>query len=638
MNDRPPEHQANLWNAMMICMAVFLGWYYFIGAPQIREAQLKAQAERQAAEEQKAAAALPSGSTVSSSVPSPDGGPGRLTGQRAATREAALELSPRVRIETPALAGSIALRGGRIDDLKLTKYRETIDPNSPTIVLFSPSEAPKAYFADYGWLAEPGSTVALPTRETVWTSTAAATLTAATPVVLTWDNGQGLAFKRTISVDDNYMFKVEDEVENKGTAAVSLHSYSRVFRDSTPNAQATYVLHEGLIGYNSTTGLKEFKYPDFAKKDEHRTGTREKFEGLTGGWLGMTDKYWVSALIPDQKQTYRASYAAQQKRTDKEDDEFETRFELPPVTLAPGAKTTAASNLYAGAKVVDLIESYETKLGIDHFNMMIDWGWFWFVTKPMFHLLEKIYGLVGNFGVAIILLTVLVKTLFFPLANSSYKSMARMKKLQPEIERLKERYKDDKERFAKEQMALFQKEGVNPLMGCIPALLQIPVFFGLYKVLYGTIDMRHAPFFGWIQDLSAADPTSLFNLFGLLPYPVPHVLLIGVWPLIMGITMWLQMQMNPPQPDPTQQAVFQWMPVMFTFMMASFPAGLVIYWAVNNVLTLAQQYVINKRLGVEIHLKDNIVQQWQDIKSVFTGSAPPPPTDKDKKDKEKTGS
>ena len=632
MQKTPPEQQNNVWMAMMLSMAVFLAWNYFYFEPSMRETKARQAAEKQAQAEHAKAEGLPAGTAIPSASPTSDSAPARTTVLRATSRDAALALSPRLPIETPSLKGSIGLKGGRIDDLLLVKYREMVDPKSPNIVLFSPTEAPHAYFADYGWSTEGGASIALPGRETLWTNTGAATLTPSTPVVLTWDNGQGLNFKRTISVDPDFMFKVNDEVENKGTAPVTLRPYARIFRDSQPNAQANYVLHEGLVGYIGDAGLKEFKYDAFAKTDENRTGVHESFKDETGGWLGITDKYWAAALIPDQKSLYSATFSAQQKRTAKEDDQFETRVELPVQTIAPGAMGEADSQLYAGAKLVTLIETYEKSLGIKNFNMMIDWGWFWFVTKPLFHLMENINHLVGNFGVTIILITVLVKAIFFPLANSSYESMAKMKKLQPEMEKIKERFKDDKDRQSKEVMALYQREKVNPLAGCLPVLLQIPVFFGLYKVLYGTIDMRHAPFFGWIKDLSAADPTSIFNLFGALPFDVPQALMIGVWPLIMGITMWMQMQMNPPPPDPVQAQVFQWMPVMFTFMMASFPAGLVIYWAVNNILTMAQQTVINRRLGVDVHIKDNMIRQWNDIKSVFTGGMPAKPGAPSKKD------
>ncbi len=632
MQQRPPEDQNNLWIALLLSMAVFLAWQYLYAGPKMREEQERQRAEKVAKTEAKDTANLPAGATVPQSAA--PGAPGRSTVIRATSREAAIALSPRVPIETASLKGSIGLKGGRIDDLSLVKFHEKVDPNSPTIVLFAPSESPHAYFADYGWATEGAGNLALPDRETLWTRTGAATLTDKAPVVLTWDNGQGLTFTRTIAVDTDYMFKITDEVENKTGSAIALRPFGRIFRDGEANEQANYVLHEGLVGYIGEDGLKEYKYADFAKKDLKREGVRETFKEETGGWLGLTDKYWAAALIPNQTAKYSATFSVDQKRSTTESDQFETRFETAAVAIAPGAKAESASLLYAGAKQVSLIETYEDKLGIKKFNLMIDWGWFYFITKPMFHVMEAINKLTHNFGLTIIAITLLVKGLFFPLANKSYESMAKMKKLQPEMEKLKERFKDDKERQSKELMALYQREKINPLAGCLPVLLQIPVFFGLYKVLYGTIDMRHAPFFGWIKDLSAPDPTSLFNLFGALPIDLPSALMIGIWPLIMGITMWLQMQMNPPQPDPVQQQVFQWMPIMFTFMMASFPAGLVIYWAVNNTLTIAQQMVINKRLGVDIHLKDNIIRQWQDIKGFFTGlmgkETPPAATEKSK--------
>ena len=612
------DGQNNIWMALLLSMAVFLGWQYFIAEPKMREDRERQRVEKLAKAEAEQVATRPVGTTVT--VPS--SGIAGTTGTRtsivrASSREAALALSPRIAIATPSLTGSIGLTGGRIDDLSLVHFHETVDKTSPNIVLFAPTEAPRAYLADYGWIAEGRSDIPLPDRQTVWKSVGAPTLTPTTPVVLTWDNGQGLAFTRTISVDPDYMFKVVDEVENRSANPALLRPFGRIFRDTEPNAQANYVLHEGLVGFIGEEGLKEFGYASLAKEDATHEGVRKAFKDQVGGWLGVTDKYWAAALIPDQAAKFTATFSAVQKRTASEVDQFETRYETAPITIAPGAKAQNASLLYAGAKKVDVIEAYEDKLGIKKFNLMIDWGWFYFITKPMFHVMESINKITNNFGLTIIAITVLVKGIFFPLANKSYESMAKMKKLQPEMEKLKERFKDDKERQSKELMALYQKERINPLAGCLPVLLQIPVFFGLYKVLYGTIDMRHAPFFGWIKDLSAPDPTTVFNLFGLLPFSVPTALMIGVWPLIMGVTMWLQMQMNPPQPDPVQQQVFQWMPVIFTFMMASFPAGLVIYWAVNNSLTIAQQMVINRRLGVDVHIKENIMRQWNDIKGFF---------------------
>jgi YidC/Oxa1 family membrane protein insertase len=633
MQKRPPENQNNIWMALLLSMGVFLAWQTFYAEPKMREERERQRVEKIVKSEAEKNATL--GVAPAPGSPEPVA-TGRVGIVRAASREAAIALAPRIAVDTPSLRGSIGLKGGRIDDLLLVKYHEEVDPKSPNIVLFAPTEAPQAYFADYGWSVDGAAgTVALPGRETVWTSTGAARLTPTTPVVLTWDNGQGLVFTRTITVDADYMFAIKDEVDNKSGAPVVLKPFGRIFRDAETNSQANYVLHEGLVGFVGEEGLKEYAYSSFAKEDVKHEGVRHSFKDQIGGWFGVTDKYWAAALIPNQSAKFTATFSAVQKRVPAEADQFETRFEMAPVTIAPGAKAENTSSLYAGAKKVDLIYDYETKLGIKKFNLMIDWGWFYFITKPMFYVMEVINSYTHNFGLTIIAITLLVKGLFFPLANKSYESMAKMKKLQPEMEKLKVRFKDDKERQSKELMQLYQKEKINPLAGCLPVLLQIPVFFGLYKVLYGTIDMRHAPFFGWIKDLSAQDPTSIFNLFGLLPFAVPAVLLIGVWPLIMGITMWLQMQMNPPQPDPVQQQVFQWMPVMFTFMMASFPAGLVIYWAVNNTLTIIQQAVINKRLGVEVHIKENMIRQWNDVKGFVAALRGVPPAAEKAKTDEK---
>lgn len=633
MQKPQPDNQNNIWMAMLLSMGVFLTWQYFYAEPKMREERERQRVEKLA----KAEATQAANASVGTAIPQAGTAPTTRTNiVRASTREAAIALSPRLQVETPSLKGSIGLKGGRIDDLSLIKYREKIDPTSPNIVLFEPTEAPQAYFADFGWTAEGSPGAAMPNRETLWSSEGAKTLTPTTPAILTWDNGQGLAFKRTISVDADYMFKVVDEVENKSAGQVILQPYGRIFRDAVPSVEANYILHEGLLGFIGEEGLKEFAYATIAKEDLKHEGIRKTFKDQNGGWLGITDKYWAAALIPPQTGKYTATFAAVQKRSATEKDQFETRVELQPIIITPGAKGESTTQLFAGAKQFSLIENYEDKLGIKSFSYMIDWGWFYFITKPMFQVMESINKLTNNFGVTIILITILIKGIFFPLANKSYESMAKMKKLQPEMEKLKERFKDDKERQSKELMALYQKEQINPLAGCLPVLLQIPVFFGLYKVLYGTIDMRHAPFFGWIKDLSAPDPTTMFNLFGLLPFDVPAFLMIGIWPLIMGITMWLQMQMNPPQPDPVQQQVFAWMPVIFTFMMASFPAGLVIYWAVNNTLTIAQQMHINKRLGVEVHIVDNIKQQWADIKGFFAnlrgGDPKPAAADKSKPD------
>jgi YidC/Oxa1 family membrane protein insertase len=416
-------------------------------------------------------------------------------------------------------------------------------------------------------------------------------------------------FHRTISVDSDYMFKIADAVENKGSASATIIPYARIRREGTPKVQGYWILHEGLIGvadHNVSwcgsvlpSVLCQLKY-----KDALSEGVREFTS--TGGWLGITDKYWAATVIPDQSAPFRAEFRGIAASSPGEEPAYQAGYLRDPVVVPAGETRSVSAQLFAGAKEVKLLQRYETDDNIRQFDLLIDWGWFFFITKPLFYLMEAINSLVHNFGVTILILTVLVRLAFFPLANKQFASMAKMKKLQPQMEALRERYKDDKVKQQQELMDLYRREKVNPIAGCVPVLLQLPVFFALYKVLFITIDMRHAPFFGWIKDLSAPDPTSLFNLFGLLPYDVPPFLHIGVWPLVMGVTMWLQMQLNPKQPDPVQQQIFSWMPVMFTFLLASFPAGLVIYWAWSNTLSLAQQYTIMKRQGAEIHLIGNI--------------------------------
>jgi YidC/Oxa1 family membrane protein insertase len=393
------------------------------------------------------------------------------------------------------------------------------------------------------------------------------------------------------------MFAVDDTITNNTGAPISLASYGRVTRFNQPeHASATYVLHEGLIGVMGQDGLQEIKY---SKVEDDKDIS---FKDVNGGWLGITDKYWAATLVPpqDEKFTGRFSHFTNDR------PRYQTDFLGAPMTIEAGQSQTLKNHVFAGAKVVTQIQAYEKQLGIKQFELLIDWGWFYFITKPMFYLIDWIYKFSGNFGVAILVVTVLLKGLFFPLANKSYKSMARMKLVQPKMTEIREKYADDKMKQQQAMMQLYKEEKINPLAGCWPVLVQIPVFFALYKVLYVTIEMRHAPFFGWIQDLAAPDPTSLFNLFGLLPFAVPHFLMIGVWPLLMGITMFLQMRMNPTPPDPTQAAIFTWMPIIFTFMLASFPAGLVIYWAWNNLLSITQQGIIMKRQGVKIELFDNL--------------------------------
>ncbi|HKZ97836.1 MAG TPA: membrane protein insertase YidC [Hyphomicrobiaceae bacterium] len=606
MRSQRPDDQNNLLLAVILSMAVLLGWQLFYAGPQ-----MKVQQERLAREKQVQTEVVPPSGTAP--VTEPKGAAPSITPVHTptATREEAVARSPRIAIDTPSLKGSIALKGALIDDLVLVKYRETVDPKSPNVALFSPPEAPGAYFAEYGWLNVRNAPHRLPDAESAWSAETSGPLTPAAPVTLSWDNGEGLHFRRTLTIDDNYMLTVAEEIENKSKTDVALIPYARLYRFGKPKTAGFAILHEGLIGVPGDEGLQEITYDDTLEASGSKS-----FRNKTGGWLGITDKYWAAALIPDQHEVYSASFDGHSPAGSQQEF-FTVDYSVPPQTIAAGQRLKVEGHLYAGAKQVTIVEGYANGLGIEKFDLLIDWGWFHFFTRPLYYLLDWLNQILGNFGLAILAVTVLVKAAFFPLANKSYESMAKMKKLQPQMEVLRERFKDDKAKQQQELMALYQKEKINPLAGCLPIVIQIPVFFALYKVLFVSIDMRHAPFFGWIKDLSAADPTSLFNLFGLLPFAVPEFLHIGIWPLIMGITMWLQMQLNPPQPDPVQQQIFSWMPVLFTFLLAAFPAGLVIYWAWNNVLSIAQQAYISHKQGAEIHLVDNVMKVLAPVLSLY---------------------
>jgi YidC/Oxa1 family membrane protein insertase len=586
----------NLLIAIALSAVVLIGWQFFVGMPQMekqREIQRAQQVQKNETVTQAPAAATPA---AAGAVQTPGGVSAPLTG---ATRDVVLSASPRFPVETPRLTGSIALNGARVDDIKLATYHETVDPKSPTITLLSPEGAPEAFYAEFGWVAPAGSQIAVPGAKTVWTAPAGAKLTPATPVTLSYNNGKGLVFSRTFAVDEQYLITVTDKVENKGSEPVTLHPYGLISRHGTPQTSGYYILHEGLIGV-MTDKLEEIKYADIEKSKVQSWKAK-------GGWLGMTDKYWAATLIPqqDKGQDYDVRFSSSLFGALKT---YQTDYLLEGVSVAPGASAESQNRLFAGAKEVKTIDAYETKYGFARFDLMIDWGWFFFITKYLFKLIDYIYVLTGNFGIAILIVTLIVKAIFFPLANKSYASMTKMKKVQPEMAALKEKYPDDKMKQQQELMELYKREKINPVAGCWPVLLQIPVFFALYKVLFITIEMRHAPFYGWIKDLSAPDPTTIFNLFGLLPYTVPDIsyLHLGVWPIIMGFTMLMQMQMNPAPPDPVQALMFRWMPLVFTFMLASFPAGLVIYWSWNNSLSVLQQGLIMRKYGVKIELWDNI--------------------------------
>ncbi|MEM9104153.1 MAG: membrane protein insertase YidC [Pseudomonadota bacterium] len=601
------DQNKNYFIAIGLSVLILIAWQFLYVNPRIEEDRLRREALQQEQTAQQTPQTGQSGAETPAAsagdLPQSSGGttglPGSDTNQAGASsvsREAAVGQAERISIETPALTGSINLQGARFDDLKLKRYRETVDPTSPIIDLLSPQNMQEGYFAEFGYVGNDNSGE-VPGPDTIWTVDGDQTLTQDTPVVLSWTNDKGLTFTRTIEVDENYMFGIEDAVRNDATAAISVQSYGRVTRLYKPDLTGIFVLHEGLIGYIGEDKLLEIDYDDLEDDGAFKPSKS------SDGWMGFTDKYWATALVPAQGTPFatRFSYFTDGR------PRYQADFLSDPMTINPGQTATTENHLFAGAKQVPIIDSYEEAYNIVQFNKMIDWGWFYFITRPMFWVLDFFYKMVGNFGVAILATTVLLKLFFFPLANKSYKSMANMKKVQPKMEEIKNKHGDDRQAMQKAMMELYKKEKINPVAGCWPILLQIPVFFALYKVLYVTIEMRHAPFFGWIQDLSAPDPTTIFNLFGLLPYTPPYFLMIGIWPLLMGITMFLQMRMNPTPPDPTQAMIFNWMPVVFTFMLATFPAGLVIYWAWNNFLSILQQGVIMKRQGVKIELWDNLV-------------------------------
>ena len=547
-------------------------------------------------------------------------GTGAGTGTTAGTAggatgaEAQAADAPRVKIDSDRVTGSISLRGGRIDELTLDDYHETLDDNSPNVTLLAPLGTPHPFLAVYGWLPTAETPVPTPGPNTEWTLEQGEVLTSSSPITLAWDNGAGLIFRRTISLDRNYMFSVEQSVENTTEAEVSLAPYAYVVRRGEPETVNFYILHEGALGKFDGV-LNELDYDDLQDLEgSGGPGVRQEVIPVTeAGWLGFTDKYWMTTLIAPQGQPFDAvfKYIAR-----PDGSEYRTEMRLPVQAVAPGATAAVATQLFAGAKELKTIEAYEDA-GIPRFVDAIDWGWFFFLTKPFAHILVFFEGLIGNMGWAIIAMTFCVKLVLFPLAYKSYVSMSKMKKLQPEMEKIKERVGDDRVKMQQEMMALYKREKANPAAGCLPILLQIPIFFSLYKVLFVTLEMRHAPFIWWIHDLSAPDPTSWMNLFGALPWAAPDhssmlgIVSIGVFPILLGVTMWLQQKLNPMPADKTQAMIFAWMPWVFMFMLGSFASGLVIYWVANNTITFTQQYIIMRSQGVDVDVLGNVKKSFK---------------------------
>ena len=587
--------QRNLILAVVLSIGILLAFQFFYEVPRIEQArrqQAIEQVQQPAPGEMEAA--LPPGAQVQApGVPAVPGGAVAPGTRAQASRAASLGQGQRVRIESPRLHGSILLRGGRIDDITLADYHETIEPGSSEIVLLSPAGAPDPYYAEFGWVLAPDADMKVPTSDTDWQAEGRV-LTPDRPLTLTWDNGQGLRFVRTYALDENFMFTVRQRVKNSGMEPVTMYPYGLISRTGTPEVSRFWILHEGPVGVLDDT-LTEIDYDDLIEDGpvEQRSN---------GGWIGIKDQFWLVALLPNKQREFKARFTFDGRGQSVEKYQVDYLEEGGRI-LAPGATIEVVSHLFAGAKEVQLLESYKEELGVEQFHMAIDYTMIWFLTIPMHKLLLFFYGILGNYGLAILLLTVLVKIIFFPLANKSYKSMGNMKKLAPKVKELREQYGDDRERLNRETMALYKREKVNPLAGCLPMVIQIPVFFALYVVLFVTIEMRHAPFYGWIEDLSAPDPLTIFNLFGLLPWDPAawslgfFTLGIGIWPILMGLSMFFQMRLNPTPPDPMQAKLFMLMPFFFTFLLASFPAGLVIYWTCNNVLSMAQQWVIMRRAG-----------------------------------------
>jgi len=525
------------------------------------------------------------------------------------TTPSAIENAQRVTIDTPRLSGSLSLLGGRIDELSLTDYKTSLEDDATIVEILFPANEPNGQYALHGWAAAAGvDPTAVPGPNTEWQLIEGEALGVDTPVTLGWDNGAGLVFSKKIAIDDEYMFTITQSVENTGEAAASIAPYAVLARHGEPtDLKNFFILHEGVVAM--TDG--EYSEIDWDEMPEfefnQRAGARTLEQSITtNGWIGFTDHYWMSVLVPTQGTAFKSVAKYDERR-----DIYQTEAVSPVQTVAPGTTITNTTQFFAGAKEWDVLKYYEDA-GVYNFIDSIDWGWFAFLTKPIFWLLHQLNLLIGNMGVAIIALTLLIKALLFPLAYKSYVSMAKMKELQPKMEKLKEDAGDDRQKLQQGMMALYKKEKVNPAAGCLPILMQIPIFFSLYKVIFVTIELRHAPFFGPFQDLSAPDPTSIFNFYGLLPWGTPDagsimaLVFIGILPLLLGISMWLQQKLNPAPTDPTQQMIFAWMPWVFMFMLGSFASGLVVYWIANNTITFTQQYLIMRSQGYKPDLLGNI--------------------------------
>ena len=493
--------------------------------------------------------------------------------------------SDRIEINTPGISGSIRLNGLIIDDVTLKSYRETLDENSENIRFLSPLKTGDGHEVSFGWIQAKNSDFEIPNRNTPWKLISGSNvLNLNNELIFEWKNKTGQIFQTTIELDDEYLFKITQKIINNGANGIIVNNAAKITRESTPTLSGMFILHEGLIGVLNEE-LEQIDYDDLAEDKVYNFDSQN-------GWLGFTDKYWLTALIPEQGKSFKGIFSY--------DKNYSAYFRSQDsVIINAGDSFQTSNNIFIGAKEAEVIDAYQEEYNFYNFDLSIDWGWFYFLTKPLFYIIYYLFELTGNFGVAIIILTAMTRILFFPLANWSFVSMAKMKKLQPEMTRLKELHKDDRQQQQQALMALYKKEKVNPVSGCLPILIQIPFFFAIYKMLFVSLEMRHAPFFGWIQDLSAKDPTTIFNLFGLIPWDPPSFMIIGVWPILMGLTMWIQQKLNPAPPDPIQARIFMFFPFFITILLSQFAAGLVVYWTTNNLLSIIQQWIITRRVNVK---------------------------------------
>ena len=558
----------NVIFAIALSFAVLFGWSVIFETPQIEEQKKLEQSK-----------SSPNSESDNSDVPSVSVEKEKVVN---ISRDDAIKSSKRINFENENVKGTISLKGFLIDDILFKKYNKDVDSDEKVKYL-NPSETNDGYFIETGWAASKITNTSLPTKNSLWKVVGNNKLSVGNPVTAEWNNKSGLIFRKKIELDEKFLFRVTQEVQNNSSKRVELYPYAQITRNQDPDVLDFYILHEGFIGVFDES-LQEEGYDDVKdKKKEYSAGE---------GWLGITDKYWLTALVPEKNQSFKGEFIYK--------NGFKANYiQNKPVVIQASGTGTSESKVFVAAKEVKVIDGYAETESINKFDLAIDWGWFYFFTKPLFFIMNYLFELTKNFGIAIVLVTAAVRLLFFPLANYSFRSMAKMKILQPELLRLKELHKEDKVKLQQEMMALYKREKVNPLSGCLPILIQIPFFFAIYKMLFISLEMRHQPFFGWIKDLSAQDPTSIFNFFGLIPWDPPSFLIIGAWPIMMGATMFLQQKLNPTPPDPIQAKIFMFFPLFLTIILAPFPSGLVVYWTINNILTIAQQWVIMKRTTVK---------------------------------------